>query len=193
MNNLIRLQFFLLLNFLVVSLFAQQKADGLIWSEKKLIWTDFKEDNSVEKYPGSLARSFVKVHVTDIDTTLHHEKNGINVKVYALFFPTLSWARKSSIGKSSVLAHEQLHFDIGELIARRLRKQLSLQYVSCKNYEAVINKLKKKAFSQLGNMNFEYDKTHKQKWQKWVDDISNELAELDKYKSVEVLIPLENK
>ncbi|MFI5140330.1 MAG: DUF922 domain-containing protein, partial [Sphingobacteriales bacterium] len=47
----------------------------------------------------------------------------IIVTVKALFYPKDSW--KSNWIDDALLAHEQKHFDIVELYARKLRKQLS--------------------------------------------------------------------
>ncbi len=170
----------------------QQKVDGIIWSETKLTWDDFKEDNTIEKYPGTFAKTFWKLHVTDPYTTMALLKKGITVKVYALFIPSLSWTRKSTIGKTSILAHEQLHFDIVELIARELRKELSEESVTANNYEKIIRKAKNKALVKIHAIQNKYDDTHRTKWQKWVDDIHNGLARLASYTSVDVFIALEN-
>ena len=169
---------------------AQQKADGIIWSEIKLTWDNFQEDNSVEKYPGILARTYTKLYVTPVDTTGYVLDGGVSVKVYALMIPSISWVRQNTIGKNSVLAHEQLHFDIVELIARRLRKELSELKVCCNTYENAINKIKKQYFARLRAMQKKYDDTHKKSWQRWVDEIANGLAELKDYSSPEVFISI---
>lgn len=171
---------------------AQQKATGIIWSRNKLTWNDYQEDNSYEKYPGILARTHTKLHVDEIDTTGYLEKKGINVNVYALMIPVLSWVSKSSLSKTSVLAHEQLHFDIVELIARQFRKQLSGQKITIKNYEKVINTIKKQYFRKLKNMQKEYDQTHRQQWNKWVTTLANGISELENYRSITVFMTLEN-
>lgn len=173
------------------SALAQQELLGKVWSNEKLEWNDFQENNSIEKEGKILARTYTKLFVANIDTLLHHERKSISVKVYALFIPNLSWVSAGALGKKSVLAHEQLHFDIVELMARRLRRALAEQKVTCKNYEKVIGKLERKAFSNLASMQREYDETHRTKWSHWVTMIEKELAALENYKSVDVSIALE--
>ena len=125
-----------------------------------------------------------------VDTTGYVLNGGVSVKIYALMIPSISWVRQSTIGKNSVLAHEQLHFDIVELIARRFRKELSELKVCCNTYENAINKIKKQYFARLRAMQKRYEDTHKNKWQQWVDEIANGLAELKDYSSPEVFISI---
>ena len=52
-----------------------------------------------------------------------------DAKVYAHFYPDKSWVIKEQ-SSEHILNHEQLHFDITELHARKFRKQLSTLKVS---------------------------------------------------------------
>ena len=171
---------------------AQVKAEGIIWSSNKLTWDNFQEDRSNVKRPGVLASTLTKLYVTDIDTAMYQQKKGITVNVFALMIPSFSWVKESSLNSKSILAHEQLHFDIVELIARRMRKELSEQKVTIKNYNKAINTIKKQRIKMLAKMQREYDETHRQQWNKWVKDVTNEITELDKYKNTTVFMQLED-
>ncbi|MGI4742141.1 MAG: DUF922 domain-containing protein [Janthinobacterium lividum] len=52
-----------------------------------------------------------------------------NFFVTAALDKSRSWVRAATLGRSNqVLAHEQVHFDICELIARRLRQRIAQVY-----------------------------------------------------------------
>jgi hypothetical protein len=171
---------------------AQETVGAFRWSSKKLEWSDFQEDNSTVRYGNTLARTYWKINVGEIDTTAHALKGGMTVNVVAYFIPSRSYVRRDIKGSKSVLAHEQLHFDIAEVFARRLRKELSQTRVTPKNYERVVGKIKRRMFSAAQKMQEDYDETHKQRWQEWVDKVNTWLDELKDYQSDEVFIPLAN-
>ena len=172
---------------------AQENVTAFRWSTKKLEWSDFQEDNTTHNYAGSLARSYWKLDVGNVDTTNSFQNGTIKLKVVTYFIPSRSWVRQDIAGSKSVLAHEQLHFDIAEVFSRRLRKELSEQMVTPKNYKKAVNKIRNKIFAQERSMQKEYDQTHRQKWQEWVDNVTKWLDELKEYQSEEVLISIENK
>lgn len=185
--------FYFFLSYIPTHLPAQTKtkASAIVWSDNKLTWDDFQDDNSYNKYPSILAKTHTKLYADEIDTTGHLQKKGIHVNVYALMIPSASWVRESSKNKTSVLAHEQLHFDIVEVVARRLRKKLSETKVTIKNYKKVITSINKEHFRMLSKLQAAYDKTHLTKWKHWVDTIHHELNELRSFRPTTVFMQLE--
>lgn len=99
-------------------------------------------------------------------------KTKVIVKSY--FNPKFSYF-KSSERDSSVLAHEQLHFDITELYARKLRKQI---VENCSNQYEYFDKrdaIYKKVELELSLKQDEYDsevyseRSLQAKWNQWVE------------------------
>lgn len=110
--------------------------------------------------------------------------NRIDYNVYALFDRTKSWTFEED---PSLLAHEQLHFDLAELAARKIRKkveELSAQNVKrIKDYNSAINRLLK----ENSHLDEQYDRETfhgalRDKQELWKQKITSELDALEKYK-----------
>ncbi len=95
--------------------------EKIVWSEdRKLSWEDFKgvpdgpPDYVASTNSGvSFSFSYKEINgVSEIDYTVRGN-----------FYPNLSWYRPSKVS-DYILEHEQMHFDISELCARKLRKAL---------------------------------------------------------------------
>jgi hypothetical protein len=103
-----------------------QLHDTIQWSTSyKLKWEDFQgKSDSSSKY-GAISRPGIKYH-------LSANADSFNVKVLCFFIKSKSWSKYKN--SYPLLMHEQLHFDIAELFARKLRKT----YAAYKfNYETV--------------------------------------------------------
>ncbi|MEZ5002330.1 MAG: DUF922 domain-containing protein [Chitinophagales bacterium] len=67
--------------------------------------------------------------------------NDVSISVKAIFIPEDSWVKADAMN-DYVLGHEQLHFDITEVYARKLRKELNTRITTCrdiKNIESIAN------------------------------------------------------
>ena len=98
------------------------KEEKIAWAEgRKLNWADFKGvPSGPEDYVAS-TNSGVSFSFS------YKEQNGQSVIDYTVrgnFYPNLSWYRPSKV-TNYILEHEQMHFDISELCARKLRKSLA--------------------------------------------------------------------
>lgn len=69
----------------------------------------------------------------------------------------LSWAKDGG-GSDALLAHEQLHFDIAELTARKFRKELASLPSPCEVGKEGMNALSKKYREMLAATQVQYDK-----------------------------------
>ncbi len=110
----------ILLFFLIPSEIEEEK---IPWNEdRKLVWADFKGvPNGPSDYIAS-TNSGISFSYS------YRERNGvgeIKFTVLSNFYPNLSWYRPSKVS-DYVLAHEQMHFDISELHARKLRQRLDV-------------------------------------------------------------------
>lgn len=175
------------------SLSAQDTTTVIEWSEKKLTWEDFREDNTTEKYyKKAAARISSTIRVRRSDTI---SNNRMTVRIHAVMRPYHSWVRKRAVGNGKVLAHEQDHFEITELFARKLRKALSEATFSGSNYPQKMEKLIKQFRKDLSSMQYQYDEETShganeqlQRW--WHYFIINRQEELNNYKNAAVQVTI---
>ncbi|MDB5195679.1 MAG: hypothetical protein JWP88_49 [Flaviaesturariibacter sp.] len=175
-----------------LNLAAQQKADAVIWSKEGLSWDLFQEVESIGG-GNALARTFTKLHIVLEDSlSVQQGQQGVKVKIYALMIPSLSYVRLSA-NRKGVLEHEQIHFDNTELAARRLRKLLSEEKFTGKDYRKKINKLFHKTASQMSKMQADYDEQHRSKdkghnwWRHYLDE---QFLALSPFQSTELFVPV---
>jgi hypothetical protein len=99
---------------------ASVEEEKVQWQEgEKLTWAMFKGK------PETIG-SFVASTNSGISLSFDIRTNGdeveINYTVSCYFYPNDSWYNKANVN-ATILAHEQTHFDISELFARKLRKK----------------------------------------------------------------------
>ena len=161
--------------------------DRIEWSSNvKLTWKDFlgKPDTS-SRYK---AVTFTKIRVSDEEFD-----DKIILNFPATFNRSLSWTKNTK--SMSLLIHEQIHFDIAELVARKIRKDCS-QHVSrdlSLSYEFIQNTYDYYRTYCLDSINDTYDSetNHgmiKSKQKEWEKKISKELTSLKAYSSTQVEI-----
>jgi hypothetical protein len=93
------------------------KEEAMVWQKnRKLTWGDYQGKRQKRFAAASTVYSMYR----NVSKT---SSGNIIASVKALFWPKDSW--KSNWIDDALLAHEQKHFDIVELYARKLRKQLS--------------------------------------------------------------------
>lgn len=109
--------------------------------------------------------------------------------VEALFFKSKSYIVKYS---EYVLKHEQLHFDIAELYARKLRKKITdTDFKKVKDIKGEIMKYYKQTFNEFSKEEDKYDKdtqhgVNPAKQQVWNEDIQKRIKELDAYSATAI-------
>ncbi len=162
---------------------SESKEEKIHWEEnRKLTWADFKGvPNEIDQYVAS-TNSGVSFSFS------YKERNGvttINIEVKSNFYPELSWYRPASVSPY-ILAHEQLHFDISELHARKLRKQLST-IPKNREYKEKAEKLYEQMETERRDMQHQYDNdsdhsNHEENEYQWRAYVAQQLAEYDSWK-----------
>ena len=110
----------------------------------------------------------------------------VDYEVKSFFVANKSWM-KMHLADENLLAHEQLHFDITELFARKLRKQLS-EMTFTENVKAEIRKAyqeqheAKKEYQHLYDEETNHSKRIKQQ-KEWEIKVAKELEELKNFAS----------
>ncbi len=170
--------------FLLVITFFQPSENSILWNENdRLNWSDFKGEPTSNINAAALTASGLTFDFSA--KTTQTKLIEFKAIVEARFYPDQSWYRKEYIN-SVVLAHEQLHFDITELHARKLRKQIAEANFTIK-IKREISRLHSTINKQLKEMQNKYDRDSdysrsieiQKKWQAFVN---SELDKLSKYK-----------
>ena len=162
MKNHILKNIFFLIGFISLMSFTFVKDDFILWQEnKKLKIQDFKADNKdtikVNRQQFLGAISAIRIEYS----SFQRNKNSVpdfSIKTY--FDPNESWML---LKNDYVLQHEQIHFDLTELYARKMRKSVeSLRQKNVTNisiYRKKIqrwNAMKEKASNQFDADNQDY-------------------------------------
>lgn len=162
MKNQILKNIFFFIGFISLMSFSFVKDDFILWQEnKKLKIQDFKADNKdtikVNRQQFLGAISAIRIEYS----SFQRNKNSVpdfSIKTY--FDPNESWML---LKNDYVLQHEQIHFDLTELYARKMRK--SVESIRQKNvtnisiYRKKIqhwNIMKEKASNQFDADNQDY-------------------------------------
>ncbi len=154
---------------------AQEEA-VIEWEEgRPLSWDDY-ELRVFKSHKGQLAITSVKHTVRGY---LNDEIPDFEVKV--LFIKRDSWTTDKE--DLELLAHEQLHFDIGELFRRRIVKRINGLRKQGEKQKAIYRYVIRKELSEFRNFSKSYDKATrhgslKEEQAKWQKDVWDELKRL---------------
>lgn len=130
-----------------------QSQEEVLWTpDFRFTWTDFK--GSVPENSSAAATTASGISY-DFSTYYENDELKIDYKVYTYFYPSRSWY-KPQICDDVTLLHEQLHFDITELYARKLRTQLA-EVTFSKNVKVEIRQRYKAILRQLNDFQNKYD------------------------------------
>ena len=166
---------------------AQERAadiELLVWNEfYKLQWEDFQG----EPDKTSLGDAGAAVQISAKPFLV---KNKVHYDIRAYFNRRKSWFRDTS---PSLLAHEQLHFDIAELYARKIRKRVrQLQDQGLRDIK-VYNSEIQKLLRESNSLDEQYDleTLHgalSKKQAAWSERVKQELAALKAFKKTRRVI-----
>jgi len=158
----------------------------ILWSEKRMLeWEDFRAEKQPHAYNAvALTYCGIQYSVKAL-TSLYGSKTNYVVK--CIFYPEKSWATTDSAQRTDdVLKHEQKHFDLCEVYARRLYKELTNTKINAFNMDDA-NAVYQRIMKEYEERQYLYDEeTHnttnyQDVQKKWDEDIARELAELNEY------------
>jgi len=132
--------------------------DSIYWRpDIKLHWVDFR--GKPDKSSPFLAYTSTIISLK-YSVSIKGEKVFPVFKISCIFNCNKSWARKDKpdLLTAALLDHEQIHFDIAELTARKLRKTLQNQKYTADNYEYKIEAIRNKVLKEGELMQELYDK-----------------------------------
>ena len=160
----------------------QAQDTRISWSQNRLLtWDDFRGEVGLNmRFNASTNSGIGFTWSYKSDST----GEDFQYEVSNFFDPEKSWVKPGS-ESPHLLKHEQLHFDISELQARRFRKALS-QYKISKNIKADLNKLYKKHEKERLHTQQQFDREtrhsmDKEAQIKWETYVQKELKKLADY------------
>jgi hypothetical protein len=160
-------------------------SDTLIWQpETKLNWDDFLAEAPSRNSFAAFTYTLINM---EYSATITEGKVIPSFKIYAAFNRRRSWVKNQKEARTpEILAHEQAHFDISEITARRLRKALLTETYSRKSLEQKINSIYQVTVQAGDEMQALYDQEsdhglNKAQQLKWSNRVKNELSELANY------------
>lgn len=151
--------------------------DQVLWSpDRRLSWEDFKANPDAENPHHALTAANLAVNA-------QCQQNGFSYQVSCVFLPTQSWTKNTESEK--LLKHEQLHFDLTEVHARRLRRKLAM--LNCTDVENKLSGTVTNAFAQWKAEQDAFDTACKhglnaEEESIWAANIAQRLKKLEAYK-----------
>ena len=160
---------------------AQSNNEDIInWNEnQKLSWADYKGKAKTGSDAAASTATYLGIEY-------NFTRNGFDYKITCSFSKSKSWGLHKT---DYILAHEQGHFDIAEIFARKLNKQMS-EYVFNKNtFKDDLKKLylsltdEKDAFQNKYDeeTNHSINQVRQTEWLKKIDDLLKELKAYSNY------------
>ncbi len=156
-----------------------ESGERLKWdSQTRLSWKDFKGKSNKNSMLAAETNS-------GIHFSYQCSGNKMDFDIYAYFDKEKSWTKPNST--DVVLNHEQLHFDITELYARKMRQKFLSLRNPCKKSKAELQGVFSALMKEHRTMQNTYDRetnhSLKEKEQaKWQADIESELLKLKEFK-----------
>lgn len=157
-----------------------QSKDTIYWNaNRKLNWEDFK--SKPDKTTNLLAMT-----QAGIGYEIACNNGQLKLKIYCYFNVNKSWTKETD--SDDLLRHEQLHFDITELYARKLRKKVSELSDPCGKNIKELDKIYQTNFNECSREQDAYDKQsnhslYKEQQKQWEEKIARELKVLEKFAS----------
>jgi len=118
-----------------------------------LTWNDFKGQPPVSDRVAATTASGISYQFSTSGTKNSYK---VDFEISTHFYPNESWY-KPDLCDEVILGHEQLHFDISELFARKLRMEFSAATFTHENVKKKIKALYKRNNQELSDFQNRYD------------------------------------
>lgn len=178
-----------MLKFIVVlcSLFSiQALSQKISWSENtKLKWENFQSPVNRKSNPDVVAYTHCGWEYSVVKSS--NPKAAIEFNVETIFNEDKSW-KDAKRTNDYVLLHEQKHFDIAEIFARKLRKEVQEKIKTSADFDKYFKGIYAAISNEYKNFQITYDKEtehgiNKEKQAEYNTFISSELENLKNFKT----------
>ena len=166
-----------ILSLSLVMLFSVSQSNLIQWSaDRKLTWADFKASPDKNSTNAALTSSRINID-------FGYNSSGLKYNIKCRFDQNLSWGR---IKNDYILAHEQGHFDIAEIHARRLHKSLKAYKFNVRTVGKDVNEIygavmkEHHAYQSLYDNETDYSR-NAEKQAQWREKIDRELDSLHEF------------
>lgn len=177
------LKFVILICFsLSVQIFGQK----IIWKEDlKLKWENFKSPVNRKSNPDVVAYTHCGWEYSVVKSS--NPKATIDFTIETIFNEDKSWKDTKRIN-DYVLLHEQKHFDIAEIFARKLRKEVQEKIKTSSDWDKYFKGIYSTISNDYKNFQITYDKVtehgiNKEKQAEYNELISSELENLKNFRT----------
>jgi hypothetical protein len=153
-----------------------QEENATQWDpEHRLRWSDFKKPPPKDSPVAAVTASGIAYRFSAIES---RGKMEVDCIIDALFYPESSWYRPETANEI-ILSHEQLHFDISELFARKMRARIE-SYSFSSNVKTEMNRIYEQILKEMRAFQKSYDEDTNfsrevEKQMEWNKRISKEL------------------
>jgi hypothetical protein len=131
-----------------------QEEEAILWSpEYRLSWEDFKGQPPDTGRVAATTASGISYYFSSTET---NGKMEVDFTVRTYFYPQKSWYIPE-ICNAVILSHEQLHFDIAEMFARKMRRQLAARQFTS-NIKAEVREVYQQINKELAEFQEQYDR-----------------------------------
>lgn len=124
---------------------------------RKLTWADFKGKPDPLHFGGAITSSGFAFNS---DMEYNSREMTINIYVYTYFIKSDSW-KKKNIESAYHLEHEQKHFDITYLHARKFVDEIKRARFTAQNFKTLTGEIFNKVYDQSLAMQQQYDRETK--------------------------------
>ena len=134
-------------------LLAQEEAT-ILWNPlQRLSWVNFKAEPPKDSEIAATTASGLSYQFSTMEENGKYE---LDYTVNTYFYPNRSWYQPD-ICDEVILSHEQLHFDISELYARKMR-QIMDTTIFTKNVKAEVKAIYRQINKELASFQQVYDR-----------------------------------
>jgi hypothetical protein len=163
--------------FILPLLVGAQDEQFIEWSSaKRLTWDDYLAK------PSSLSDA-AAITSTALGIEYHIRNALLTYKITCRFSKTRSWGKYKT---NYILQHEQGHFDITEIFARKLAMEIKEYRFNPRKYQDDLGKIYKRVMNEKEEYQNKYDtetdySRDKEKQAEWLKKINDELEEMDEF------------
>lgn len=138
----------------LLGLGPQEVLETIPWGERKLTWEDFRGMPPESDRVAATTASGISYRFTTLSNVSKQLK--VNFEISTDFYPSESWY-KPHLCNDLILSHEQLHFDITELFARKLKKELLSETYTREDVKAKVKSIYNRNNRELNAFQNRYD------------------------------------
>lgn len=162
---------------LMVAITGYSQEEEIPWSpDFRLKWSDFRGQARENSRIAAVTASGISYRFSSVERDGYYE---VEYEVSTFFYPEKSWYQPQ-LCDDLVLSHEQLHFDIAEIFARRMRNTIDNKRFT-ENVKAEVDAIYRRTIAELEDYqdlydeetNFSMNRAEQLRWNKEIKAMLN--------------------